>query len=397
MSQIPEIPPRVYARMPKRWQEAVDEKREKSRSVSSGATPNYRSVSDFLEAKVQAHGCELDYIETAYQGLQHTFDSEQLSPEEFRTAIGPFLSSTKRANEQLGTICKQRKILEEDIEESVATKRPRHGEISLETLERAYSSSLTERVMAARAKQPGRQQPFSARNFKKAVNDYYGINAKNGIESEAGYCHVLGKFDAKDIKAAHVVPKSLSTDEIAPLFGVRQLVAKDPRNAVSLHKSLEGGLDSGKIDIHERELRFLNDNRPAKRFLYFRFIITYIFRKREDSPGSRLFTDQVESEKAFWPSPGEYLEKSTLKALARNISGCELPASLTAHTTFESSGELSKASDVNAIMRTTQSIIDVISGSIQSTKAREDESQTGTEDAEEDESDDVMYHSCSEY
>ena len=91
------------------------------------------------------------------------------------------------------------------------------------------------------------------------------------------------------------------------------------------------------------------------------------------------------------------MEISTLKALARNISGCELPFCLTAHTTFESSGELSKASDVNAIMRTTKSIIDVISGSIQSTKAREDESQTGTEDAEEDESDDVTYHSCSEH
>jgi hypothetical protein len=29
--------------------------------------------------------------------------------------------------------------------------------------------------------------------------------------------------------------------------------------------------------LDEKELVFLTDNRPAKRFLYFRFIISYIF------------------------------------------------------------------------------------------------------------------------
>jgi hypothetical protein len=39
----------------------------------------------------------------------------------------------------------------------------------------------------------------------------------------------------------------------------------------------------------------------------------------------------------FWPLPGEYLQKSTLQALARNISGLELPPPLIKETTFESS------------------------------------------------------------
>ena len=41
--------------------------------------------------------------------------------------------------------------------------------------------------------------------------------------------------------------------------------------------------------------------------------------------------------KRFWPLPGEYLQKSTLQALARNISGLELPPPLIEDTTFESS------------------------------------------------------------
>ena len=42
---------------------------------------------------------------------------------------------------------------EEELEESVNTQRQRHGEPSREMLERAYTSSIRERVIAARAKQ----------------------------------------------------------------------------------------------------------------------------------------------------------------------------------------------------------------------------------------------------
>lgn len=41
---------------------------------------------------------------------------------------------------------------------------------------------------------------------------------------------LLGIFNAEDIKAAHIVPKSLNGDEIAHLFGVEELVPEDPRN-----------------------------------------------------------------------------------------------------------------------------------------------------------------------
>lgn len=48
------------------------------------------------------------------------------------------------------------------------------------------------------------------------------------------------------------------------------------------------------------------------------------------------WVEAVEARKVFWASPGPYLEKSTLKALGRNISGVELPPSLYENETFES-------------------------------------------------------------
>lgn len=39
--------------------------------------------------------------------------------------------------------------------------------------------------------------------------------------------------------------------------------------------------------------------------------------------------------KRFWPSEGAYLHKSTLKNLARGVSGCDLPNDLIEDNTFE--------------------------------------------------------------
>lgn len=51
------------------------------------------------------------------------------------------------------------------------------------------------------------------------------------------------------VKAAHLVPKLITGDELAFLFGVKELVLKDARNGISLHKNVEVTLDSGKIAI----------------------------------------------------------------------------------------------------------------------------------------------------
>ena len=78
-------------------------------------------------------------------------------------------------------------------------------------------------------------------------------------------------------------------------------------------------------DIDQRQLTFKGLNQPARRFLYFRFIITYLHAK---ASGNVSFTNSVEIRKIFWASGGEYLHRSTLRSLARNISGLELPEPL---------------------------------------------------------------------
>jgi hypothetical protein len=51
-------------------------------------------------------------------------------------------------------------------------------------------------------------------------------------------------------------------------------------------------------DFDQKELVFLTENRPMRRYLYFRFIVTYLFAKEAG------FIKQVETKQPFWASPG---------------------------------------------------------------------------------------------
>jgi len=140
-------------------------------------------------------------------------------------------------------------------------------------------------------------------------------------------------------KAAHLVPKSLIGGELSYLFGEGKVVLMNPRNGITLQQNIEQALDNGIIaiipipsdegqatrwqcvlvdksktnrtvfsltysqiykwkDFDQKELVFLTENRPMRRYLYFRFIVTYLFAKEAG------FIKQVETKQPFWASPG---------------------------------------------------------------------------------------------
>ena len=100
-------------------------------------------------------------------------------------------------------------------------------------------------------------------------------------------------------------------------------------------------------DLEGRELQFLTANQPARRYLYFRFLVTYLHAKQS---GNSEFTSMVDSCQTFWACPGGYLERSTLISLARNISGIQLPPAITAHTFDDASASVSKTEDAATIL-----------------------------------------------
>lgn len=72
---------------------------------------------------------------------------------------------------------------------------------------------------------------FDQKIFKKEVNRYYGLPTE--CVRETSFCQVLGFFlPAPSVKAAHLVPKSLSQAEVSHIFGAQNGVLSDPRNGI---------------------------------------------------------------------------------------------------------------------------------------------------------------------
>lgn len=74
-------------------------------------------------------------------------------------------------------------------------------------------------------------------------------------------------------------------------------------------------------DLNDRVLSFLSESRPQCRYLYFRFLLSYLKANRLELSD---VTAKAEAQR-FWPLSGEYLNKSALKTFARYVSGHELP------------------------------------------------------------------------
>lgn len=184
------------------------------------------TVSEFLEDKIKSNEFEMDYLKTYQEGLHVAHTGEKITSEQFQTEMGTVLGNFCSVNKNLRVLKRQRKIIEEDIEDEVEHHKRERGEDQepdVSFLERAYTNTIVPRVMGDSAKQ--RKSKFDQKAFRTDVMEYYG--AQHG---EAAYCHLTGWHYSKAVKAAHLVPKSLNGDEVSYIFGVGELVLSDPRN-----------------------------------------------------------------------------------------------------------------------------------------------------------------------
>ncbi|KAK2812582.1 hypothetical protein FQN50_001226 [Emmonsiellopsis sp. PD_5] len=377
----------------------------KSRAASACSTTSTASstISEFLENRVKICQLQMDYFASYQDGMKEALQKKEVSEDDYHEEVGQLDQQYEPIVQELKVLARQRKFLEEDIEEGVCIqakrlKTEKANDAGAELIERAYVSALVSKVMTATAKQKKRK--FDQSKFRKDVLEYYGAarQAKAEAEREA-YCHLTGWWLADDIKAAHLVPESLSGDELSFLFGVREAVLSDCKNGISLHRNIEEGLDSGVIaivpvpplkgddvtkwkcvlvdqdkrdaifwrsgrdiytwkELDGKELVFLSDNRPARRFLYFRFVVTYLHAKKN---GNTAWAERIDSKNVLWASPGPYLEKSTLLSLGRNISGFELPPPLYEDMTFDSAEPPKDANqDVVLSMRVREALIESV-------------------------------------
>lgn len=407
-------------------------------SIASSVSKASSVISDYLGGKIEALAAERDGLLAYRVELKKARETLALGDEEFEAELNTIRKDLYPICVALNDYDGHKRFIEQDIRQDIEEEACDRGqEPDIGFYERAYANTLLHRVMGASSKQG--KCGFSRNEqaeFRQSVLECYGALKQYPGEDKA-WCHVTGYWWPKElVKAAHLVPKLLTGNELAFLFGVKELILHDPKNGLSLHGKIELALDSGKIsivplpttdyasckwkcvlvdqsvlnqvacsygsesilwkvgvslsfisktrayltlmqDLDGKELQFLTANRPARRYLYFRFLITYLHAKQS---GHSAFTSTVDSRHTFWASPGPYLEKSTLRSLARNISGLELPPSITEHT-FDASASAS-ATENAAIIVSTE-----LQDAVEASSKRWDDKDETDEDTEDEDPD----------
>lgn len=238
MSKRPEIPERVSSLMPAARKDALNNHQQRSVSATSQLFQASvdSNVSEYLEASVTAMQSELDWIRCFRDGLDEARAKSLLSDTEFEEQIRPFINAFRSTSTSLNVWKRHRRSVEDEREEDLQKlriKKRRTEAPDSSFLDRAYASAIVSRVMAASAKQKGKS--FNRSEFRARVSRFYGIDdfiVDNPDHAGLSWCHVFGSWE-DSIKTAHLVPKSLSINELSYLFGEEETVLSNPRNGKS--------------------------------------------------------------------------------------------------------------------------------------------------------------------
>ncbi|KAI9828163.1 MAG: hypothetical protein M1832_003690 [Thelocarpon impressellum] len=351
----PKIPERHSSHLRPSLREELESFKKRKTSAESVSS----NVTVFLDAQIAKLTNEIRAATAYAVGLGQAYDARTIGKSELDQEKDAVRKAKAPRAVALHVLKRQRKFVEEELADAVGmpspTKRQQEMEHEHSELARAYVATIVERVKTGMAKQAG--QYFNQKAFKNAVASYYEAETPSrGIPGSevSKHCSIMGWWGPADVKAAHIVPKVLASRELEKIFGVGDVMLSDPRNDASREagsrwkvvitdptKMKHSALKDRERDvlwseIDGRELRFLGDGRPARRFLYFRFVVTFLICRDRGTPLD--WAGGAKSDGVMWASPGPYLEKATLRHMARQISHHELPPAILANTFDDSNG-----------------------------------------------------------
>lgn len=140
--------------------------------------------------------------------------------------------------------------------------------------------------------------------------------------------------EALDRGAAVIVPlpsKDFSTSEWKLLLTTESL-----RNQVAVALPFTASDQIYWRDLDETILQFPNENRPARRYLYFKYLMTFLMTQEL---GGTKWAEKRAHKGSMWCTPGPYLRKSMLASLAKQVSDGWLPEAIYTGATFSDAAE----------------------------------------------------------
>ncbi|KAK2810160.1 hypothetical protein FQN50_003130 [Emmonsiellopsis sp. PD_5] len=335
--------------------------RAKDTAINASKVSPRSNISDFLEQTASLLTSKGEYFRAYQSGLQDAVGLGKLGTREYNSIMEKLDETFMPVYRVLRVLKRQRRALEEDLEDESGKKKA-NADTTTSTIDEdallhsAYVSIIVSRAMSMGVRKPSIDEIYISefRKFQNGVIAYLNAVDGTGLDNLSMYIH-----------AAHLVPKSLEGEELGYLFGNGEVL---------------GGPEKWyHFDLDGRELIFRSDNRPARRFLYFRFIMTYINAKRN---GNKKWVDMVEQKDVFWAIPGRHLRRSMLCTLARSVMGVSMPPVVYESNTFESDEDTGDSDLTLAARLREEMILDIYRDTDEETDADADE-ETGEDEGDE--------------
>ncbi|KAL8944997.1 MAG: hypothetical protein Q9211_000430 [Gyalolechia sp. 1 TL-2023] len=343
--------------------------KQKASHLSEQATPD--KADPFLQWRVLVIDSLIQHKNAIIEGYQETMGF--LSNEQSSTVAEIIKEATKEKEhleKEKDIILREGRILQEDLQDS--PKR----------VEDAYMAALYSKIRSSseegqkEAKKTKKtKKKWSRATFREKLAEYLG--STDDEHPDGLFCNAMGDFAPKALmKAAHIVPYSFQSRELDYLFGTEDSALETERNGLYLIRTVEEQFNNLRItivpdssldvypiewkfvvldetllpktyftsftdppvlkrwkDLDGKRLIFQNNNRPARRYLYFKHAMAYMHARIQGFPG---FEAKVPSG-TMWATLDKnngYLRRSVLSMIARRIGDDTLPKDLLLTGTF---------------------------------------------------------------
>ncbi|KAH6710865.1 hypothetical protein BKA61DRAFT_578691 [Leptodontidium sp. MPI-SDFR-AT-0119] len=339
-------------------------------------------------------------------------------------------SNTTQVREESDSIQGYLRVLEQRrkfVEDDLADIPPRWN-----INDDAYKSLIMAKIEAACAGTPKSGTVIVSKQFKTNTLQYFGGSRLDQHGVAQVYCMMTGWYgdfgrkgkEKTPVKGVQLVPRSLEGGDLNYLFGIRggDKILSSVENSLLLHKNIGLALDACQVifvpemtqseglkwklvvtdqsmlknsaterydwvasdcldqNLHGTYLKFLNENRPAKRYLYLRYVITYLILKKR-GPRSVEWAVDNKTKEFTWAAPGPYLRQSLLRSLSRRVSDHYLPVALYQDNTFS---ELSRTKN-KSVEEEADYTLSLANKLVLSTEVEDEEEDSSEEDSTSDE------------
>ena len=321
----------------------MNKRKRKAEDLISEGSPGF--TAPFLNWRLAVVNSRLDYLETQKAAISEAREFFGEAGKVREVYMAEIEADEDELQSEKKILLGQRKTLVEDMTDTLP-KAGHHDPAYLKALEEAYIKELCmslDTASSSKTKTPGLKAPRLARKeFANLVQDYLAtFDGEEDVGGSLQWCNVMGHWlPTGVVKYAHIVPFSWDVKSTTHMFGSDEPALMSKRNGLSLQSKIEEAFDNSWLvivpaesidvtptqwkvvllntavkddmfyndrrfrntgqdlwrwrDIDGKTLQFCNDNRPARRFLYMRYLLAWLRAERsrlakfqEQSPSRR--------------------------------------------------------------------------------------------------------------